>query len=167
MPNLSGIDWEAIIKMLTVYAGYLAREMPAVFDGISPEDLVSETLLSFFASENHLNWDPEKGPLGRFLGRVLRNKFLSGVRGYESHNVRSLDDSPDSANVGYHPRPGRLNEHASSVMLERIRAAASRNPKLLEFIEAALDIDGDKFINEQLGQQLNTTTADVINRKKR
>ena len=41
--------------------------MPDVFDGISSDDLVDETIIDYLASEYGLDWDPTQGSLVRFL----------------------------------------------------------------------------------------------------
>jgi hypothetical protein len=58
---LSETDWATLIRRVTAYVLKLAREMPAIFDGVSVEDLVEEALLAYLKSDNGLNWDPSKG----------------------------------------------------------------------------------------------------------
>ena len=49
--------------------------------------------MAFFASENALGWDENKGDLAAFLCGVLRNKFLDRVRRHRRRDGGSLDDS--------------------------------------------------------------------------
>jgi hypothetical protein len=69
---LDEIDWGALYRRLSVYAFRIAGGMPGVFDGISPDDLVGETLTAFLSDPEGLGWDPTtQDNLARFLcGRV-------------------------------------------------------------------------------------------------
>jgi DNA-directed RNA polymerase specialized sigma24 family protein len=80
---LEEIDWGAVYRRLRVFAFQLAREMPGVFDGISADDLVGETLTAFFNDPNGLGWNPTtQDNLVKFLCGVLSNK-------YQTHRRRS------------------------------------------------------------------------------
>jgi DNA-directed RNA polymerase specialized sigma24 family protein len=89
---LEETDWVPLLKRLTAYALKLGRELPAVFDGISPDDLVGETFVSYLASPNRLNWDPRQGSLEAFLCGVLTNKFLMHARRYRHCAGTAEDD---------------------------------------------------------------------------
>ena len=51
---LNDIDWAALLRCLRYYARRIARDMPSIFDGISPDDLVGETLTAFLADPEGL-----------------------------------------------------------------------------------------------------------------
>jgi DNA-directed RNA polymerase specialized sigma24 family protein len=160
--TLDQISSGALYKRLTAYAFSLARDMPAVFDGISPDDLVGETLLEYWTSEKNLNWDAGKGSLERFLCGVLKNKFLMHARRSRYCAGPRDDDGPlrviptRTASDGF-PR----------ARTDLIRTVAQGDRELEELVKAAEDLDSDGRTNQQLSQLLDTTTADVVNRKKR
>ena len=74
------IDIDPLYKRLSVFAWKLSCQMPHVFDGISPDDLVGEAVLTFLSSETRLGWDPRKANLDRFLCGVVKNLFLTHAR---------------------------------------------------------------------------------------
>jgi len=47
-------------------AGWLTRDQPEVFDAVSADDLVNETVLEFLRSPNALGWVPARGKLETF-----------------------------------------------------------------------------------------------------
>jgi len=58
----------------------LTRDQPEVFDAVSADDLVNETVLEFLRSPNALGWVPARGKLETFLCAVLRNRFIDHLR---------------------------------------------------------------------------------------
>ena len=70
------IPWVEVWMRLRSLAGWLTHDQPDVFDAVSADDLVSETVLEFLRSPNALGWVPARGKLETFLCAVLRNKFI-------------------------------------------------------------------------------------------
>src|SRR5437867_8714950 len=93
--QFDGVDWVDLLKRLEIRAKSLTIGASATFDcGISWEDLRSETLETFFKSENGLGWDAQRGPLHVFLGKVLLRKFIDHYRRQKRHGGGSLDSDP-------------------------------------------------------------------------
>ncbi|MGC1449064.1 MAG: hypothetical protein WA830_03415 [Candidatus Sulfotelmatobacter sp.] len=159
---LAGTDWDALYRRLEVYAFWLASGMPAVFDGVSADDLPGETLLAFWTDPASLNWDPTIQPsLEKFLGGVLKNKFLT-------HRRRSQTREHPAPSDRNEPMLPVLNAAPPQDMLhERIRDAVRGARDLEEFIEASQKIEDGANVNQLLSQELHTTVEDVVNRKKR
>jgi DNA-directed RNA polymerase specialized sigma24 family protein len=156
---LDEIDWGAVYRRLKVFAFRIAREMPGVFDGISADDLVGETIADFLADPDALGWNPTtEDNLTRFLCGVLKNKFMTHKR--RSRNREGVaDNRPVPVPVADPP--------TKDMMTERIKAAAKGKRDLEELVEASQDIDDGGDINQQLSERLNTTAQDVINRRRR
>jgi DNA-directed RNA polymerase specialized sigma24 family protein len=136
--------------------------MPAIFDGISPDDLVGEALLAFLGGESGLRWNPRQGSLEGYLCGILKNKFLMHAR----RNWRQAGSADD----GHPPalRPLASNRApTSSKITEAILVAARGDAELQDLIKAAQDIEGYSRINQQLSKRMNTNIPDVVNRRKR
>src|ERR1700691_2350688 len=74
------IPWPDIYNRLRAMACWVTRDQSRVFDAVSADDLVSETLLDFLNSPHALGWTANRGELETFLCTVLRNKFVDHVR---------------------------------------------------------------------------------------
>jgi DNA-directed RNA polymerase specialized sigma24 family protein len=159
---LDEIDSAALYKRLSTYARSLAREMPDVFDGISPKDLVGETFVAYLSAESGLNWDPTRSSLERFLCGVLKNKFLMHVRRSKLLPA-SAENGPFLAEL---PNPAIMEERASDTV-DRLKIVARGDRELEELIDAAQGLETVSKVNQQLSERLNITVPDVVNRKKR
>src|ERR1035438_5979687 len=74
------IPWLEVCMRLRAMAGWLTHDQPDVFDAVSADDLVSETVLAFLRSPNALGWMPARGKLETFLCAVLKNRFIDHLR---------------------------------------------------------------------------------------
>lgn len=158
---LVGIDLGAVYKRLMVFALRLARAVPEVFDGVSPEDLVGETMVAYFAGDGGMKWDPVQGSLERFLGGVLRNRFLLHAR-----KLRRYGGSFDDARFVPEPNAS-LGRPLVATITRQIEVAAKGDRDLEELIEATQSLDSTANVNQQLCEILDTTIQDVVNRRKR
>jgi DNA-directed RNA polymerase specialized sigma24 family protein len=156
------IDWDSVYKRLSAFAFRLAKEMPSVFDGISADDLVAETFLAYYTGAGGLKWNPLQGSLEKYLCGVMKNKFLMHAR-RNQHYAGSLDDRAHAEWAN----PVSSNGSVSDTFEERIKLVVRGDKQLEEFVEAAKELESDGKINQQLSRILNTTTTDVINRRKR
>ena len=160
---LGETEWAALYRRLAAYAMALSREMPAVFDGISPDDLVSETIVAYLAGESGMGWDPHQGSLDRFLCGVLKNKFLMHAR-----RIKRLAACAVKSQFVVEPPSSEVkNVPAPPTITDQIELAARGDEKLEKLVEATQELDGMANANQQLSQLLGTTEADVVNRKKR
>jgi hypothetical protein len=155
-------DWEAIWRRLTVFALKLAGEKPDVFDGISPDDLVGETIVTFWASDNNLNWDPQKNTLVGYLCGVLKKKFLMHARRAVCSPISPDEDACSAAATADAGDTVR-----TLISIDEIRAAARGDKELEELITATQQLDNSTSINQRLSEVLQTTAEDIVNRKKR
>jgi DNA-directed RNA polymerase specialized sigma24 family protein len=155
------IDWGAVYKRLTVFALRLAHAVPEVFDGVSPEDLVGETMVAYFTGEGGMKWDSVQGSLERFLGGVLRNKFLLHAR-----KLRRYGGSLDDARFAPEPNAS-IGKPLTATITKQIEVAAKGDTDLEELIKATQTLDSAANVNQQLSQILDTTIEDVVNRRKR
>ena len=71
------IPWPDIYKRLRAMAGWLTRDRSRVFDAVSADDLVSETLLDFLSSPSGLGWTPSRGKLETFLRCTQKQIYRS------------------------------------------------------------------------------------------
>src|SRR5438045_2718050 len=65
---------------LRALAGWLTHDQPDVFDAVSADDLVSETVLELLRSPNALGWVPARSNRETVLNTVLKNKFIDHQR---------------------------------------------------------------------------------------
>ena len=157
------INWAAVYTRLHLVASRCADGMADVFDGVSPEDIVSQVLSTFFESSNGLGWNPANGPLDRFLMGVLKHKIVDRIR--RQNRIAGSVDDPEFANRIYLVQP--TNSEESTELSKRIDEAARGDTKLQELVKAVSDIEGGHNINQQLAEELHTSPEDVVNRKKR
>jgi DNA-directed RNA polymerase specialized sigma24 family protein len=161
------IDWLRIYQRLTLYAFSLPRSTPDIFDGISMDDLVNETMLTFLESSTALGWDSER-ELTVYLGGVLKHKFLDHVR-RQRRQTRSLDDPAVGGVVEGLPTTGAsvLNELEFRQWIALLMAKLAPHKELQDVVDAAQQTDGSRNTNQQMGETLSTTPNDIANRKKR
>lgn len=160
------IDWPGLLKTLWVCAQRL-RAAAAVFDcGVSPDDLVNETLEAFWSSENALGWTAKKGSIEAFLCTVLKRRFIDHIRRDEKV-AGSFDDQkleyPSSLQSQESPTHDDLSYKEFA---DKMRSMVHGRKDLEDLITASEMTDGGHNVNEQLAEILETTTKDVVNRKK-
>ena len=156
------IDWPVVYKRLRSLAGWLARGQPQVFDGVSRDDLVSETILEFLNSENALGWDPDRGELEPFLCAVLKNKYLDHAR-RQRHYAGPISGAVEDRLV-VPPASDHLEEQELLTSVEdRVRG----DKELEALVVAVQETDGTSCLNQELAATIGTTVADIVNRRKR
>jgi DNA-directed RNA polymerase specialized sigma24 family protein len=134
--------------------------------GITAEDLTNQTLMEFWESDDGLKWKKSKGPLERFLGRVLRNNFIDHIR-RNKKLVGSLDD--DDFQKRNLP-PDQIVEIEGQILskscMEAVYGRVKGNKKLEDLVTAASMTTNEGKKNQQMAELLGTTTSDIVNRKK-
>jgi DNA-directed RNA polymerase specialized sigma24 family protein len=156
------IAWPMVYKRLRSLAGWLTRGRPAVFDGVSKDDLVGETILEFLNSENALGWNPARGELEPFLCAVLKNKYLDHIRRLKYNGGPITGPMEDRLAVS--PHVDRLEQH----QLVNIVEQRVRGDKELEALVVAIqETEGTSRLNQELADRIGTSVADVVNRRKR
>jgi DNA-directed RNA polymerase specialized sigma24 family protein len=158
------VNWTEIYRQLYVFARLCSRHVPDIFDGNSAEDMPNIVLLEYFESPTALGWNPEIGPLNRFLLGVLRNKILDCLR-RQRRTVGSLDD-PDFGSRIYKLQP-TLKPDEPRELQSQFREAVKGDRRLEELVIAMERLEVNYKINQQIAAVLNTTVKDIVNRKKR
>ena len=153
------IPWQDIYKRLRAIAGWVTRDQSRVFDAVSADDLVSETLLDFLNSTNALGWAPARGTLETFLCTVLRNKFIDHVRRH-----RRNSGPPEESDL-FAVRPERELEQQEAVDQMMLRVSGRKD--LEETVAAICESSGDGCLNQELAEDLGIPVPEVVNRKKR
>lgn len=154
-----GIPWPDIYKRLRAMAGWITRDQSRVFDAVSADDLVSETLLDFLNSPNALGWTPRRGKLETFLCSVLRNKFIDHVRRH-----RRNAGPPEESDLFAIP-PERQLEQQEAV--DQVMLRIHGRTDLEETVVAICECSDDARLNQELSEDLGITVPEVVNRKKR
>lgn len=153
------IPWLDVYMRLRAFAGWLAHSQPDVFDAVSPDDLVSETILEFLRSPNALGWTPTRGKLEPFLCAVLRNKFIDHIR----RHSRRADLPTEGELFAVQPICELEQRQAVEQVLQHVRGKKD----LEDLVLAISESDGGPAPNQELADDLRTTVSDVVNRKKR
>jgi RNA polymerase sigma factor (sigma-70 family) len=153
------IPWPEIYKRLRAMAGWVTHDQSRVFDAVSADDLVSETLLDFLKSPNALGWTPIRGKLETFLCTVLRNKYLDHIRRH-----RRNAGPPEESDL-FEVRPERQFEQQEAV--NQVMLHIHGRTDLEETVVAICECSGDAPINQELAEDLGITVPEVVNRKKR
>jgi DNA-directed RNA polymerase specialized sigma24 family protein len=135
-------------------------------DGASASDLVQETLLAFFSSRRRPNWNEGQSAIEAFLVGILRHKVIDKQR--RAKRLVPLEADDDAVVNERLTTPAVALEN----MIEEERVAgvlksAHGDPLLEELVVAARQLEEGKNINQRLAIALNTTPADIVNRKKR
>ena len=158
------VDWADIYMKLLFVVSRCAAQMPDLFDGNSVEDIVTEVFSTFFEDPNGLGWNPEIGPLDRFLLGVAKNKTVDHIR-RQRRIAGSLDD-PDFVKRIHLMQATNKDQEIDELRAE-FKKAAKGDPGLEELLRAIATVDGGHNTNQQLAEALNTTPQDIVNRKKR
>ena len=160
--TLGELGWDEIPERLEHFAIGLTKNSPAVFDGISAEDLASEAILTYLVSDTGLGWNRAEGSLLAFLCGVLKNKFRIHLR--KSQRFVGPRHEENLRPELVYSRP--CGNPSGAKKVEEAKAAARGLQPLEELIEAGENIESGRNVNEQLAAQLATTTRDIVNRKK-
>ena len=154
-------EWDAIHKRLMAYAVKLVGALGTI-DGVSPDDLVSETLLAYLADDDGLNWDSLRGSsIDRFLCGVLKKKFLMHLR-------RNRTSSGSVGEILSRAQPLQSEDSMpASVKADQLAVAARGDKELEDLLAAGREIEDVGSVNQQLSVSLGTTIEDVVNRKRR
>ena len=153
-------NWDFLYERLCQYAFSISRDMPSVFDGVSPDDLVGEVMIDFFSAPS--NWDRGLGSLERYLKGAIKHRYLN-------HVARSLrqDILPATVNtIVEFPGLPMDHEAVNTERMVRLYAAAKGDPELEELVQAVSGL-GPRNVNQQLAERLQTSVEDVENRRKR
>jgi DNA-directed RNA polymerase specialized sigma24 family protein len=195
-PSLDDVDVEEVLFRLTTYAHRLFGCFPepgtehVLGDGEggeSPNDLAMATFLRFLDPEDHtVEWKASKGGVPTqagvlaFLKKVLYRDFLDIKRkgAYRACDYLStISAAFDGDGNGKQERS--LDDFASlletpdleairQLQHERILLHFEQWPDLLEIMRLYLQPEGFRaYTNQALAEILDTTVAEVENRKKR
>src|SRR5258708_537442 len=171
------LDWVEIQEVLTKGALWWARKVnaPSIFDGVSVDDVVSETLIAYFSSPNQLGWNPRKRPLETFLGRVCVNKLYDHYRRYQRMK-QSADDPLVASQLTSNTNEQDLFErrYFAIKMLrflkERIAQVRHQPEQLIQIVNA-LEVMGDAIltagVNKCIADLTGQSGREVENGKKR
>ncbi|MBZ5523783.1 MAG: hypothetical protein LAP21_16235 [Acidobacteriia bacterium] len=165
--DLEEIDY----RRLVVYIRLANYRIPDVFDGLSIDDVPNEAVQRFLNSPTGLGYDPQKGPLGKYLVGISRNILRDRLR-RERLTAGSFDDrdfvkqakASLNENLLQPPEQHRIE---TTEQCDKFLRAANGDPKLTELVEAIMNTDGRPNDNQLLAARLSTTTEDIVNRKKR
>jgi RNA polymerase sigma factor (sigma-70 family) len=139
-------------------AGWFTHDQPDVFDAVSADDLVSETVLEFLRSPNALGWVPARGKLETFLCTVLKNKFIDHLRRHQHYG-----GPVDGDLFAVQPEQQLEQQEAVDQVLKHVRG----KKELEELVSAIRDSNGGPCPNQELAADLGITVSEVVNRKKR
>ncbi len=153
------IPWLDVYRRLRAMAVWLTHDQSVVFDAVSADDLINETLLDFLRSPDGLGWTPSRGKFETFLCTVLRNKFIDHVRRHR-RNAGPLED-PDLFAV----QPDRQLEQQEGI--EQVMQCVRGRKDLEETVIAICHSTGEGCQNQEVAADLRITVPEVVNRKKR
>ncbi len=153
------IPWPDIYKRLRAMAGWLTHDQSRVFDAVSADDLVSETLLAFLSSPSGLGWTPSRGKLETFLCAVLRNKYIDHVRRHR----RNTGPPAESDLFAVRPECQLEQQEVVDQVLRHIHGKTDLEATVAAICEGS----GDAPLNQELAEDLGITVPEVVNRKKR
>jgi RNA polymerase sigma factor (sigma-70 family) len=153
------VPWLEVHMRLRALAAWLTRDQPDIFDAVSADDLVSETVLEFLRSPNALGWVPARGKLETFLCTVLRNKFIDHLRRH-----RHYGGPPKDGNL-FAVQPDQQLEQQEAVddVMQHVRG----KKELEELVSAISESNSGPCPNQELAADLGITVSEVVNRKKR
>ncbi len=105
MNRFQNIDWDRLYKLLRVVAAGIVRRarIGDAIDSFSAEDLVTETMDTFFTSSNGLGWNDKKGSMEALRRGVLKKKAIDRLR-RQKHVAGSPDDASGKVAQAGKPR---------------------------------------------------------------
>jgi DNA-directed RNA polymerase specialized sigma24 family protein len=187
--SLDGIELEELLQRLTLYAYTLFGCFPDVsfepilrVHGASPGDLAIETITKFLDPDDHtVEWkrpgeqQTMEGLLA-YLRTVLFHDFIDLKREgmykattcLPAHGGGDTDEQEltldDFASRYESPEAALLRKESRDRLLERL----NDEPELHELLTVQLDPDGyNAYTNIELATLLNTSVAEIENRKKK
>jgi DNA-directed RNA polymerase specialized sigma24 family protein len=125
IPNLTSLEWEELVKRLTLYAdsklgklywrGVCYSKGGNVPGGVCPEDLAAEAIESFL--DGSRNWNREQQPnFTYFLYDVIDSKVSHLVDSLENRTSRRMvEDQEVEPAYRVHDRRGRPDEIVANV----------------------------------------------------
>ena len=152
------VPWLEVCMRLRAMAGWLTHDQPDVFDAVSADDLVSETVLEFLRSPNGMGWVPARGKLEIFLCTVLKNKFIDHLRRHQHYG-----GPVDGDLFAVEPEQQLEQQEAVDQVLQHVRG----KKELEELVSAITESNGGPCPNQELAADLGITVSEVVNRKKR
>ncbi len=159
-----GVNWAHIYMRLLFVASCSTAKMPDIFDGVSAEDLVIQVFITFLEDPDGLGWTPKRGPLDRFLLGVLKYKTIDHLRRQE-RTIGSFDD-PDFVQDLYVVQPV-ADGNGNGELYTKLKEAAKGDSDLEKLVDAITSIDGRNNINQQLAVELEMTTREIVNLRRR
>jgi len=190
--DLSGVDFNQVLKRLTLHANRLFFALVGLAGsgvlsglGVSPSDLAMQTVLKFIDPEDHtVAWKkqhdtPSTDAVLRFLRKVLHNDLLDLLRLSAHETTIILDAQPQEEEEEGTQRKLSLDEFASALASQegrvireqqhaRLLSRLDDEPELRDLLAVQLDPDGYMArTNQEVAQLLETTVSDIENRKKR
>jgi len=187
--SLGDVDIEAVLLRLTRHAQGLFGAVRSLgvepvdstyAGGEGPEDLAMNLLLRFLdPRDDKVCWNeglgrPTTDGLYAFLRRALDRDFLDLKRSKRYRTTVYLErDDRDGAQELTLEQLAVYLETPEGTLLKQEREKAiieefSDDPEAQEMLKLQLDDDGyNAFRNQELAQLLDTTVADIENRKKR
>ncbi|MGH9466768.1 MAG: RNA polymerase sigma factor [Terriglobales bacterium] len=174
MPDRSqNMSASELLQRLTLYAyglwgcvPQLTMEPALRVSGKSPEDLAMDVLVRYFdARDTTVAWDAGRGDLLGYLKTVLWHDFVDLKRAALYRNTTAAPDSFDGfAGPAESPEARAARAEQREALLRQLADA----PELQALVALQLDLDGwPGYSNQELAQRLQTSVADVENRKKR
>ncbi|MGI0135139.1 MAG: RNA polymerase sigma factor [Candidatus Micrarchaeaceae archaeon] len=153
------IPWLDVYMRLYAMAGRLTQGQPGVFDAVSAEDLVSETVLEFLRSPNVLGWVPARGKIDRFLCAVLKNKFIDHIRRHRRY-IGPLEEGDLFAVESE-------SQFEQREAVDQVMQLVHGKKDLEDLVIAVSESNGGSCSNRELAADLGISVSEVVNRKKR
>jgi len=186
--SFAAVDFEEVLNRLVLYAQSLSAAVVCVGlqerilpGGESAEDLAMATLLKFLDPLNaSVTWseqkaEPTTATVVGYLRKVLQRDFFDLKKSKRYRTTVYVDAySDDEDEVG-----STLDQLAKTFetpegeaqrrqQVESILKQFDSEPELKDIVRLQLDHKGyNAFSNQELAKLLNTTVADIENRKKR
>ncbi len=188
--SFSDVDFEAVLFRLTRHAQSLFGAVRAMgfeavnvvcLGGEGPDDLAMNVLLKLLDPQDRSvrwreGWErPTTDSVYAFLRRAVTNDFLD-LKKSKRYKTTFYLESEDGEDGGQGLTLEQLHVHFETPegaflkkeRIESLVAEFSDDPAAQEMLKLQLEPDGyNAFTNQELGQLLSTTVAEIENRKKR
>jgi hypothetical protein len=176
--RFAGVVWDEVIDCLMAEAirlfasaGLVGADRVMRGVGLSREDLVCQTITAVLEDET-VRYRKEDGKLLPFLKQVMRHDFLDLVR----RPVYKRTVIVDPIEEAKHKTEGEVTSLESLapavagplpdiLWRERVRQLAADDPKLVDYVDAILELDLTK--PSEIADVLSTTVQDINNRRRR